>query len=186
MRDHEGLMVPMTDRGHPSGSMPGVTRRRFVGLAAAAVAAAPLEAATQSTPEAGQPVATPAAEVLINVEQLATVSEALVGGGTLREAALESLAGLISADPRRVSAFAELVALDDPASEEALGTMPRGVRQLADDIVHFWYLGYFDGKPVENRSELYFGLPVWGTLPYVTQPTTCKAYGYWASDVTLD
>ena len=46
--------------------------------------------------------------------------------------------------------------------------------------------GYFDGNPVENRAEIVMGLPVWGTLPYFTQPALCKSFAYWANDVEID
>ena len=186
MQDHdlsqaEGL--PCGCAGNPG---PAVTRRRFVSVAAGAIASTPLQVMAQSTPETGQPVASPAGESQIDLGTLMTVSQALVGGGTLNDAALETLGGLISADPDRVAAFGELADLDDPSAPDALDAMSPGARSLVDDIVQFWYLGNFDGKPVENRAELYFKLPVWTTVPYAAQPTLCKAFGYWAMDVSLD
>lgn len=163
-----------------------VTRRAFVGVTAGAIAATPLWVSAQSTPEGQQPVATPAGESAIDQEALARVSLAVVGGGSFAALGLETLGGLISADPDRVAAFDELAGLDDPSSDDALEAMSGDARSLVDDIVQFWYLGYFDGKPVENRAELYFSLPVWGTVPYAAQPTLCKAFGYWAMDVTLE
>lgn len=163
-----------------------VTRRRFVGGAASALATAPLSAAGQSTPETEQPVASPSVAIVVDLEQVRAVSLALVGGGSLGDAGLQTLGRLISDDPDRVKAFEELAALDDPSAEEALGGVSRAARALAEEITGFWYLGEFDGMPVANRADLYFGLPVWATLPYSTQPTLCKAFGYWANEVTLD
>lgn len=164
-----------------------VTRRAFVGVAAGAVAAVPLHAmAHQSTPQTGQPVATPAGEVTIDLGRLGEVSLALVGGGTLADTALETLGALISADPAMVAAFDELAALGDPSSPDAMDAMSGDARKLVGNIVEFWYLGNFDGSPVANRADLYFGLPVWKALPYIAQPTLCKAFGYWATDISLD
>lgn len=174
------------DCGCTSRDTASVTRRRFIGATAGALAVSPLHALAQSTPETEQPVATPSGEVSIDLESLATVSLAIVGGGTLADAGVQTLGGLISADPDRVAAFEELAELHDPSAEGMLDDVSRAARALAGEIAGFWYLGQFDGNPVENRTELYFGLPVWGTLPYITQPTLCKAFGYWAMDVTLD
>ncbi len=162
-----------------------VTRRRFVGAAAGVLAAAPLHAVAQSTPETDQPVATPAATVAIDLEQLRTVSLALVGGGSFSDAGLQTLGGLISNNPARVAAFEKIATLDDPSAPESLDGMPAEARALVDDIVSFWYLGNYGGAPVANRAELFFGLPVWATVPYTTQPTLCKAFGYWATEVSL-
>lgn len=190
MQESRHSHLPGPDCGCKGKETTPVTRRRFVGAAAGAaagaLAVAPLHAVAQSTPETQQPVATPSGEVAVDLEQLATVSLALVGGGSLADEGVQMLGELIGTDSGRVAAFDELAALDDPGGEGALDGVSDDARALAGEIVTFWYIGEFDGMPVENRAELYFGLPVWGTLPYITQPTLCKAFGYWAMDVSLD
>lgn len=186
MPDARPFHVPDHDCGCAPGDGAAVTRRRFVGATAGVLAAAPLHALAQSTPETDRPVATPAATVAIDLEQLQAVSLALVGGGSFSDAGLQTLGGLISNDPARVAAFGEIAALDDPSTKDALDGMSGDARALVDDIVSFWYLGNYGGAPVANRADLFFGLPVWATVPYTTQPTLCKAFGYWATDVSLE
>lgn len=186
MQGSRPIPVPRPDCGCGSSSTSSVTRRRFVGTAAGAVAISPLMANAQSTPETGQPVATPSGEIAIDLEQVRAVSLALIGGGALADPAVQTLGELISADAGRVASFEELAALDDPAAEGTADAVSSDASSLAEQIVGFWYLGEFDGMPVANRAELFFGLPVWGTLPYITQPTLCKSFGYWAMDVSLD
>ena len=186
MDDARHRLAPGQECGCGGHATTTVSRRRFVGATAGVLAAAPLHAVAQSTPETDQPVATPAATVAIDLEQLRGVSLALVGGGSFSDAGLQTLGGLISNDPARVSAFEEMATLDDPSTPEALDGMPAEARALVDDIMSFWYLGNYAGAPVANRAELFFGLPVWATVPYTTQPTLCKAFGYWATEVSLD
>lgn len=187
MQDSPSSRTVTPDCAYAGRVAPQVTRRTFVGAAAGAVAAIPLQAAAhQSTPQTGQPVATPAGEVTIDLDRLGEISLALVGGGTLADNALETLGALISADPASIAALEELSSVEDPSSGDAIGAMSGDARALAESIVQFWYLGTFDGVPVENRADLYFGLPVWETLPYFSQPTLCKAFGYWAMDISLD
>ena len=169
---------------------PVLTRRRLVGAAAAAVPLAagvvPADAHQQgATPAPGTPVASPAATLRIDVDALYAVSQQLVGGGELDRDAAEPLALLISGDPARVSGFEELAGIDDPSTKQALDAMSDDARTVVDDIVRYWYLGFFDGKPAPNRAEIFFGLPVWSAVPYVTQPTLCKGFGYWASEVEV-
>jgi hypothetical protein len=169
-----------------------LTRRRLVGVAAGA--AVPLAAGVVpasahqqgATPAPGTPVASPAAELRIDVDALYAVSQRIVGGGELDRDAAEPLALLLSGDPARVSGFEELAGIDDPSSKKALDAMSDDARMVVDDIVRYWYLGFFEGKPAPNRAEMFFGLPVWSTVPYVVQPTVCKGFGYWASDVDVE
>jgi hypothetical protein len=186
MQDSSQTRLPDPDCGCAGQDAVFVTRRRFVGAAAGTLAVVPLHTVAQSTPETEQPVATPSGEVAINLAQLASVSVALVGGGSLADAGLQTLGELISADPGRIAAFEELAALDDPSAKGALNGVSSEASDLVPQILSFWYLGEFDGKPVESRADLYYGLPVWGSLPYITQPTLCKAFGYWATEVSLD
>lgn len=171
-----------------------VTRRRFVASATGAIAA-PLVAGNMSgvaaqnedaTPELGTPIASPSTPIPIDVDALFTLSQKLVGGGELDRNNAEPLAKLIGGDANLVRGFEELVAMGNPASEKALSGMSENASAVVHDILQYWYLGYFEEQPVENRADIFFGLPVWGTVPYVTQPTLCKGFGYWATDVNID
>jgi hypothetical protein len=169
----------------------GLTRRHFVGAAAGAISApvAASSVAAQSelaTPERGTPVASPAAAISIDVDALYAISQQLVGGGNLDEASAGPLAKLISADQARTGGFEELSKLDKVASPSALKDISDDARQVVTNILEYWYLGQFDGQPVANRASMFFGLPVWATVPYVTQPTLCKSFGYWATEVAVD
>lgn len=167
-----------------------VSRRRLVGLAPAAMAAPLLPGAAAlaqieqgaATPEAGTPIASPAASTPVDTEKLMSVSTALVGSDALSEDGVGPLAQLIGADAALSRGFDELAGVDDLASDGGLDGLSDDAKATATDILTYWYLGQFEGQPVENRAELFFGLPVWQTVPYATQPTLCKSFGYWATD----
>lgn len=154
-----------------------ISRRRFVvGAMASAGAAAPLATTT------AQP-ATPAASA-ISPEDLLTLSTRIVGGGKLDEAAAEPLAHLLASDPALVAGVEELVGLSD-ISPDTLQTASAEAQRAASNVLQYWYLGRFEGEPVANRADILFGLASWRALPYVTQPTVCKGFGYWAADIDL-
>lgn len=180
-------------RTGPNVSLPrSVTRRRFVGVATGAVAAPALvvNAVAQEelnvTPEHGTPVGSPIAPSEIDTDTLYTLSQQLAGDGKLAEEAVEPLATLIGADQQLVSGFEELVTYDDPTSDDAREQMSDDASATMKNILLYWYDGSFGDQPVENRADILFGLPVWGTVPYVTQPTLCKGFGYWANDISID
>jgi hypothetical protein len=168
---------------------PLVTRRRLVGMTSAALAAplAPAVARAQQdesagTPAPASPIASPAAAIPIDSEKVLAVSTALVGVDSLNADYAEPLAQLIGADRTLAGGFDELASTDNLAADGSLDGLSDAAKTTATDILTYWYTGYFGGNPVENRSQIFFGLPVWGTVPYSTQPTLCKAFGYWAAD----
>ena len=171
------------------GVEPRVSRRRMVGMTTAAIAAplAPAIARAQQdegagTPAPASPIASPAAAIAIDTETLLSVSMALVGVDSLTADYVEPLAKLIGADPTLAGGFDELAQASDLAADGSLDGLSDAASATATDILTYWYLGQFEGQPVENRAEMFFGLPVWSTVPYSTQPTLCKAFGYWATD----
>ena len=189
----EGSSVPRrSGEEPPTCRVRPVTRRRFVGAATGAFAAPALagkiaaQEELNATPELGTPVASPAAVVSIDVDALHALSQTLVGGGELNQNAVEPLAQLIGGDEELVAGFEELVQFDDPASAEARERMSGSASATVSAILHYWYRGYFDGQPVENRADIFFGLPAWSAVPYFTQPTLCKGFGYWATDVQIE
>lgn len=134
------------------------------------------------TPAPASPIASPAATSPIDAGTLLAVSTALVGTDALNADYVEPLARLIGADPALAAGFDELARADDLAADGSLDGLSDSAKATATDILTYWYAGYFEGNPVEHRAEIFFGLPVWGTLPYATQPTLCKSFGYWAAD----
>lgn len=174
----------------PIGERSRISRRRMVGMGSAALAAplAPAIARAQQqdeaagTPAPASPVASPATTTPVDSDALLNVSIALVGTDSLNADYVEPLAYLIGADPALAAGFDELAGADDLAADGSLDGLSDSATATATDILTYWYTGYFGGNPVENRAEIFFGLPVWGTVPYATQPTLCKAFGYWATD----
>ncbi|MGB3327318.1 MAG: hypothetical protein WBA46_00105, partial [Thermomicrobiales bacterium] len=76
----------------------------------------------------------------------------------------------------------ELAAIAD-MTPEALAAASDGAQAVAANILSYWFQGQYDGKPAPNRADIFFSLAAWQALPYMTQPTLCKAFGYWAADV---
>jgi hypothetical protein len=66
---------------------------------------------------------------------------------------------------------------------EALGETLLEAQRIATNILQYWFLGQYNGVPTDNRAERFFGLASWQALPYFTQPTMCKSFGYWAADL---
>lgn len=180
----------MRDSHRTPSPKPRVSRRRLVGMAPAVLAVPLVPGATtlaqsergESTPVAGTPIASPATAIPIDTEQLLAVSVALVGFDQLSDDAVAPLAQLIGADQTLASGFDALAHIDDLAADGALDGLSDAASATATDILTYWYLGQFEGQPVENRAGMFFGLPVWQTVPYATQPTLCKSFGYWATD----
>jgi hypothetical protein len=124
----------------------------------------------------------PAATTTIDPDRLLQLSQALVGGGTLSPDLLEPLQRVISADPASASGYTALIGLD-PLTTESLAASTPEAQGFATNLLQFWLLGSWNDQPVEGRADIFFSLPVWQSLPYATQPTLCKAWGYWATDV---
>lgn len=182
--------MPDSRRNPERARVSTVTRRRFVGVATGALAAPviPVTVLAQeySTPQSGTPIASPAAPVEIDEDALFTLSQALVGGGKLNRDAVEPLAKLIGGDPDLTAGFEELAKFDDPTSDEARAGLSKNAEAASAHILLYWYEGYFGDQPVEHRAGILFGLPVWSTVSYITMPTVCKGFGYWATEVESD
>ncbi|HWV24712.1 MAG TPA: hypothetical protein VNZ58_11030 [Thermomicrobiales bacterium] len=177
----------MSDTGkRTERSRTALNRRRFVGVASGALVAPVIPAVAlgqeYSTPQSGTPVASPAASE-VDEDALYELSQKLVGGGNLSRDAVGPLAKLIGGDADLAAGFEELVKLDDPTSEDARAALSENAQAASTNILLYWYDGYFGDHPVENRADILFGLPVWSTVPYITMPTVCKGFGYWATEV---
>lgn len=154
-------------------------RHLVVSTAAAGVGAAlPGAAGAQATPNA-TPAASP---VALDPATVLAVSQALVGGGTLADAALPPLVDLLAVEPGIEGVLRELSAIAE-MTPEALAAASPEARAVATNILTYWYQGQYDGAPVANRADIFFQFAAWQALPYMTQPTLCKAFGYWAADV---
>lgn len=158
-------------------SRPVVTRRRFIGSTIGTLLL-PMLPVQLLAGESSKSAFNPFGE--INGDTLYALSQKLVGGGDINRKAVGLLATLIESNPDLKSGFAELAALNDPTSEEAQNRLSDDARSTCRNILFYWFDGYFGGKPVRERSTIFFALPVWGTVDYLTQPTLCKGYGYWA------
>lgn len=120
----------------------------------------------------------------ITVDQLMALSAALVGGGNLNAEFGQQLLDLLSKDPTRLQGLKELLVTESNAATPTPSSP--AAKQVATDILSYWYLGEFDGKPVPNRQGLYFGLASWQTVPYITIQSVCKGFGYWAQPVPVN
>ena len=159
-----------------SETIQGLTRRDLVKVSVAAAATAGL-----ALQHVG--AQTPVDSSGVDQQVLQDVSTALVGGGSINVDALPILSALVAADADLVAALPELSALSE-FTTQSVGELGDDARRLATNILQFWYLGRWDNVAVEERADLFFSLVSWQTLSYSTQPTVCKAFGYWATDVT--
>lgn len=125
------------------------------------------------------PAATPVADV--NIDVFRVICLAATGVTELPDEPLRRLLGLIVADDATAAGLQEMLVA---GSNLDLANLSDAATTTVTNIVEFWYLGNFNGAPVENRAELLAGLVSYQTLPYVTIPAVCKAYGYWA--IALD
>ena len=153
-----------------------IDRRRLLRGASATAVAGALALGSVAAGAHGAPAVLTA----MDNEALLRISEGLAGGGSLGADALPTLMGLIGDDP----ALAELASLTS-FTPESIAASSLAARQLATNILQFWYLGQWDGQPVDGRSGMYFSLVAWQTLPYATQPTLCKGFAYWATEVDV-
>lgn len=159
---------------------PTLSRRYFLGTTIGATAGAlaltllpPRLLAAQS-----------AADTAISGDALYALSQKLVGSDDIDRDLVEPLTQLLNSQPPLQQGAAELAALDDPASDSARASLSSHGRDARSNILSYWFEGNFDGQPVPQRHAIFFSLPVWASVGYMTQPTMCKGFGYWAQDVT--
>lgn len=163
------------------GSGESLNRRALMtGAVATGVAAMSYAGVAGQSPPHG----TPEAASELDEERVMAVSTNLCGGATLKAENVGALLTILNSDDENVSAFEELEAIADFTDEAMSEVSPEG-QALAANILQYWYLGRFNDAPVEERSEMFFDLACWQTLPYATQPSTCKSFGYWAVEIEL-
>jgi len=180
---------PAADRRSPRLSRRHLVAGSGASLAAAALAppalgqeaspVSPSVATGEATPEAS-PVASPVADV--NVDVFRVICFTAAGVAELPDEPLRQLLGLIQADGPSAAGLQEMLAAGGSLD---FANLSGDATTTVTNIVEFWYLGNFNGAPVENRADLFPGLVSFQTLPYVTIPAICKAYGYWAMELDL-
>lgn len=162
----------------------GTIKRRSVisgALATGAAIAGMPGVMAQSSPVAS-PAASPAAA--IELDRVMAVSTELCGGAKLADAAGEGLVSILSSEPGAIAAFEELEGLPEFTSESVAGTSAEA-QALSANILQYWFLGRWNGEPVQERSDIFFSLACWQALPYATQISSCKSYGYWQAEIEL-
>lgn len=169
-----------TDRQRAGGRTPSLTRRHLVttSIAGGATLFTFPAMAGASTPEAS-PV-----PVTIDPTFLLELSGRLAGGAKLAENAVEPLAALLATEPDIEATLAELRAVEE-FTPETLAATSDEAQHVAANILQYWFLGRYDNLPVENRADMFFSLASWQTLPYATQQSLCKSFGYWAQEIEL-
>jgi hypothetical protein len=149
-------------------------RRTFATAVSAAVVAGAV------APQLTYAQATPVAD-----EDVLELSQRLVAMGDLDAAHVPELATLVVTSDPDGTAFRELQAMTE-FSLAALDTATEPARNLAKNILQFWYLGQWEGVSVESTPDRFFELSCWDTVPYPTQPSLCKAFGYWTQPVDME
>ena len=176
MADHRqsSPFAPVLERRSPR-----LTRRHLLAGSGAAVATTTLAGsgfAQEATP------ATPAA---VDPEAFRALCLAVTAATELDDAGLEQLLGLFNEDPETAAELQALLATGDDFAEVDIRDLPFSALVIVTNILQFWYLGNFRNEPLENRADRFPGLVAWQALPYVTNQTVCKGFGYWATDVDL-
>ena len=172
-------MEPDRNSGNNGTSNTLNRRSVLVGAAATAVAAATHSAAAQGTPEA-----TPAMEGELDSGRVMMVSANLCGGAILNQDNAGTLLEILNSDPEVIAPFEELEAVVQ-FTDEAMQDVSANAQTLAANILQYWFLGRYDGEPIANRAEMFFDFACWQPLPYSTEPSTCKSFGYWAVEIEL-
>ncbi len=176
---------PAADRRFPRLSRRHLVAGSGASLAAAALAPPALgQEASPVSPSVATVEATPAASPVadVNLDVFRVICLTAAGVAELPEEPLQQLLGLIQADEPSATGLQEMLAAGGSLD---LANLSGDATTTVTNIVEFWYLGNFNGAPIENRADLFPGLVSFQTLPYVTIPAICKAYGYWAMEVDL-
>jgi hypothetical protein len=137
--------------------------------------------ATEVGPPPGQASPVPG----VSMTAFMDLSLALVGGGRLDADRGGQLLDLIATDPARLTALHELLAIRAGAGVATpiatpVAALSVGSRKLVEQILRFWYLGTFDGQPVNDRAGFWFSLSAWQAVKYTYATSVCRAFGIWA------
>ncbi len=172
--------MPPSDNTLPNHQPGSLTRRRLVATSIVGGATALSFPALAS---ASTPTASPVAAV-IDPTFLLELSGRLAGGANLAATAVEPLAALLGNVPDIEPILVELGSIEE-FTPLTLAAASAPAQQVATNILQYWFLGRYDNLPVENRADIFFNLASWQTLPYATQQSLCKSFGYWAQEIDL-
>lgn len=170
----------------------GMLNRRtmITGSVATGVAVLSQQVAAQSDP--GTPnatsQATPAASpesTGIDAGKLMMLSANLCGGAVLNPDHVDGLVALLASEDNINQPLDELFAVEW-FTEESLAETSREAQRVAGNILQYWFVGWYNGKPVDNRADLYFDMAGWQALPYRTEQSACKDLFYWAEEIDLE
>ncbi len=125
--------------------------------------------------------ASPAASV--DIEAFRSLCQVVVGVEDLADDSLEQLLGLMLDDGESAAGLEELLGAGEDDVIEGFPS-PAGFTARTN-ILQFWYLGEFNGAPIDNRADRFAGLISYEALPYSTIPAVCKRHGYWAEELGL-
>ncbi len=176
----------------PGARQDGTLNRRTVitGSVATGVAAFGQQVAAQSDP--GTPNATTQASPVASPEttgidagKLMMLSANLCGGAVLNADHVDGLIALLGSEDNIREPLDELFAVEW-FTEESLAETSREAQKVAGNILQYWFVGWYNGEPVDNRTELYFDLAGWQALPYRTEQSACKDLFYWAEEIDLE
>ena len=169
-----------TERQRAEGQTPSLTRRHLV---ATSIVGGATAMAFPALAGASTPTASPVAAG-IDLDSLQDLSNRLAGGAALAQNAIEPLAALLATEPGIQTTLAELDAFEE-FTPEVLAATSDEAQRVAANILQYWFLGRYDNLPVDNRADMFFSLAAWQTLPYATQQSLCKSFGYWAEEIEL-
>jgi hypothetical protein len=121
----------------------------------------------------------------VAIDAFMDLSLALVGGGRLDPDRGGQLLALIAADPARLPALDDLLAIRAGGAAETpiatpVATLTGEARGLVEQILRYWYLGTYNEQPVTDRAGFWFGLSAWQAVQYTYAPSVCRAFGVWA------
>lgn len=159
-----------------------LTRRQMV-ASGALVAGGATARTFPALAGASTPTASPV-PIAIDPTFLLDLSGRLAGGAKLASNAVEPLATLLATEPQIEATLEELHAIAD-FTPEVLAAASGNAQRVAANILQYWFLGRYDNLPVDNRADMFFSLAAWQTLPYATQQSLCKSFGYWAQEIEL-
>lgn len=172
----------------PDGTL---TRRTLItGSVATGAAVLGQQVVAQSDP--GTPNATSQASPIASPEstdidagKLMQLSANLCGGAVLNPDHVDGLIQLLGSEDNIKEPLDELFAVEWFTEESLAETSPQA-QKVAGNILQYWFVGWYNGKPVENRADLYFDLAGWQALPYQTTQSACKGLFYWAEEIDLE
>lgn len=165
---------------HQTKDFTRLSRRSLIAGTAAAAATSGLYGTSLAQVSTPATLATPIPAA--DVETFATFTKLVVGVDDLPQNMLDQSYQLITGTTDGENALQQLL---DAGNSVNLDKLPDPQQAVVNNMLEYWYLGNFNGNPVENREEIFANLLSYGALPYITVRAVCKGFGYWAKDFNL-